>query len=230
MTETQTVGQILREVESLKRQSRRLRDAEKLEPAAEELQLAIQLIEPQVGIYGASEGAGGNVSQNLRDLALQLADCYGSLAGIRRRQKDFEAARDLYGKGRKLEQDKDYGINSTYNQVQWLIIRILIDPGLITDKDADFQKEIRQVLGVFDEQIRKNPQDPWLRSDKGLLQTLMDQTLEAQRSWEEMEAVNPLPAVYKSGLAVLETLTEKLPNHRGLKEAVEHFQYKLGTR
>jgi hypothetical protein len=229
MIEAQTVAQTLREVEDLKRRSRRAREQGKLDLAADALRRAIELVEPQIASHSeSSKDFDGFTSQNLRDLALQLADCYGSLAGIRRRQNDLAGALEFYAKGRALEQNKAYGINSTYNQVQWLVIQVLLDRGLVVNEDAEFRNEISKVLAVFSEQIGKDPQDPWLRSDKGLLQTLLGQETEAQRSWREMDAASPLPAVYKSGLAVLEELSKALPDHRGLNEAIGHFRMKLG--
>jgi tetratricopeptide (TPR) repeat protein len=231
MIEMQDVDRILRQVEDLKRRSRRLRDSEDFERAAEALQRAINLIEPQIKTYDlAFKAAGGSASQDLRDLAAQLADCYGSMAGIRRRQGNLQEALEFYSKGRELEQTRAYGINNTYNQVQWLILRVLLNPQLILDKNPSFMGEIADVLRIFDEQIRKNPDDPWVRSDKGLLQTVIGEEALAQESWDEMDAGNPIPSVYKSGLSVLETLARALPGHRGLENAVTHFRTKTGSQ
>jgi tetratricopeptide (TPR) repeat protein len=228
MTETQDVS-LLRDVRDLKRRSRRYRERDQLERAAEALQRALELMEPRVRAHDpAFETAGGIASQALRDLAAELADCYGSMAGIRRRFDQLDVALDLYGKGRQLELTKAYRIGNTYNQVQWLVLQVLLRPALITGNDAVFAGEIDKTLQVLDEQVRTTrAQDPWAYSDIGLLRTLRGQESRAEEAWDEVDGKKPISDVYESGLPVLTTLSAALPGHQALENAMRRFQARL---
>jgi hypothetical protein len=219
----------LRAARDLKRRSRRLRDRAELDRAAELLQQAIKLMEPKIRTHDlAYETASGAASQALRDLADELADCYGSMAGIRRRQDRLHAALDLYGKGRQLELTKAYRINKTYNQVQWLVLQVLLEPASVAGNDSAFAGEIDQTLQVLDEQTRTTrPRDPWAYSDIGLLRALKGDESWADEAWDEVDDKKPISDVYASGLPVLGALTAALPENQALKNAVKRFQAKL---
>ena len=192
---------LLRDVRDLKRRSRRYRERDQLERAAEALQRALELMEPRVQARDSVfETAGGIASQALRDLAAELADCYGSMAGIRRRLDQLDVALDLYGKGRQLELTKAYRIGNTYNQVQWLVLQVLLRPALITGNDPAFAGEIDRTLQVLDEQVRTTrAQDPWAYSDIGLLRTLRGREPWAEEAWDEVDDKKPISDVYEFG-------------------------------
>jgi hypothetical protein len=229
MTEEPRDASLLRDVRDLKRRSRRLRDRIELERAAELLRQAVELMEPKIRTHDlAYETASGPAPQALRDFADELADCYGSMAGIRRRQDQLHAALDLYGKGRQLELTKAYRINKTYNQVQWLVLQVLLHPTLITGNDPVFAGEIDKTLQVLDEQVRTTrARDPWAYSDIGLLRALKGGESWAEQAWDELDEKKPISDVYASGLPVLSALAAALPEHQALKNAVRRFQVKL---
>jgi hypothetical protein len=86
-------------------------------------------------------------SEDRKQLAIRLADCYGPLGGIARRRSDYRHAVELYAKGSDLERSNVYGITSTYNRVQWIVSRILLDPASITDPDDDLDRQTREMSG-----------------------------------------------------------------------------------
>jgi tetratricopeptide (TPR) repeat protein len=222
---------ILRDVESLKIRSRRLRDQGRLDSAGDALRQAIRMLEQEraqreVVHLSKSEPA----PQDLRDLVVQLADCYGSLAGVLRRAGELQQALDFYRKGKELEQNEAYRIKNTYNQIQWLILRVLLDPGLIAGRDEPTRQELNRALQTLRQQIATDrQQDPWAYSDVGLLQVLLGDQIAADNAWDRMDSLHPIPSVYRSGLPVLQELAKVLPDNGGLRDAVMRFAAKAGT-
>jgi tetratricopeptide (TPR) repeat protein len=223
---------VLRDVDDLKARSRRLRDQGKLEQAAQAVRQAIEIVEQELQQRNiAVRSAGEPAPQDVRDLAVQLADCYGSLAGILRRSGELSVALEFYGKGRELEQNDTYRINNTYNQVQWLILRVLLEPVLISGNNESMVAELRKTLQILRRQIATDrQQDPWAYSDVGLLHALLGDKIGADVAWNRMDAVHPIPSVYRSGLPVLEDLVTVLPDNDLLRGAAARFATKAQAR
>jgi tetratricopeptide (TPR) repeat protein len=223
MTTLGDFKQVSRQVDEFKRQSRRLRDLHELEKARAPLCQAIELLETELGQRRSQTNADEPAPQDVRALAAQLADCFGSMGGILRRLGSHEEALIYYQKGRDIEQNPIYRISNSYNQVQWLVLQVLLGPNLIedgklsSDLDLAIQSLRRQIMGA-------RSADPWAHSDLGLLLTLKGEKVAAERAWDEVGALNPLPSVYTSGLPVLKDLAKALPLHVGLQRAIDRFE------
>jgi tetratricopeptide (TPR) repeat protein len=221
----------LRDVADLKARSRRLRDQGKLDPAADAMRQAIKILEEEMQERGASVRPEEAAPQDIRNLAVQLADCYGSLAGILRRAGDLDQALTFYNKGREFERNASYRINNTYNQLQWLILQVLKKPTLIVERDPSMTEALRAMLQILRGQTTTDRQsDPWAYSDIGLLCVLLEDSDGANAAWDRMDRANPIPSVYRSGLPVLEDLAKLLPKNAVLRDAVVRFQAKSQVR
>jgi tetratricopeptide (TPR) repeat protein len=227
MTSSHDLAAALSAVDDLKVRSRRLRDRQRLDRAADAMRDAIKILEDERARRIVSASSGGEPApQDVRELSVQLADCYGSLGGILRRDGKLQDALEFYRKGKELEQDEAYRINNTYNQLQWLILRILLAPQF----DQLTRDELQKVLQTLRRQIATDrQQDPWAYSDVGLLCTLLGDRAGAEAAWDRMDAVNPISGVYSSGLRVFEELAKGLPDNALLKEAMTRFGVKAAA-
>lgn len=219
---------LLREAENLKRRSRRLRDEHDHEGAADALNKAIGLLDSELErLKESPDSLMDAPGEDVRLLADQLADCWGSLGGIRRRQNRLTEALAAYASGRELE--RRYHVASTYNQIQWLILRILS-----SDNPLATLTEMHGDLVQAEEALRRQiatarREDPWAWCDLGLLRVLKGQEAEAKQAWDQMDALNPILTVYSSGLAVLNDLTKVLPASEPLARTVNRFSGRLAT-
>jgi tetratricopeptide (TPR) repeat protein len=96
------------------------RDDEDYEDAIEELESAVSLID---GSSWHDEPSNGMIDGE-NEIASRLADCLGMLGGNQRRLKRFDDALASFARGRKLEEDRRYGINSSYNIVNAITLPI----------------------------------------------------------------------------------------------------------
>jgi hypothetical protein len=94
-----------------------------------------------------------SVTDAVRQLTKELADCYGMVGGIQRRwgieSRDVERLGHLaasciaYDEGYRHEWDPKYGTPATYNLVNRLTSRLLIEPKLLeTDEVADLGNSV----------------------------------------------------------------------------------------
>jgi hypothetical protein len=164
----------------------------------------------------------GVASEPARRVADLLADSYGSLAGIRRRRGLEAQALDLYGEGKKLEEDDRYRISSTYNSVQWLVLSILLKPGFAATSLLD---EVRKMQPKVERAARAG--DPWRYADLALLALVADDRDDAFDALDVMKSLNPVEDVYKSGLPVIERLLAVLPEHTALHDARDWYASQL---
>ena len=140
----------LRKIQDLKRRSWRRRDELDLEGAQAMLLEAIDLGLPSV--ESAQQNLANDVvaSEDVRAIAAEVADCLGSLGGIRRRQADvlriagdeegadrlFNEAIDAYDAGMRLEQDDRFRISNSYNLVQRAVVPVLRNGSVLEDGEV----------------------------------------------------------------------------------------------
>src|SRR5947199_3029946 len=175
---SEDIDVLVHKANDLKDQSRKPRDCGELEGAAALLEQAIQILEPPFkAIFPDLLPVDPlRVSSEEKALADSLADCYGSLGGIRRRQKRYQDSFALYSSGRAIEQAAGFEISKYYNQVQWLILRILLAPEKL-ETDENLIAEITRAKQLL--RRRASPGNPWAYSDLGLLFALTGDDFEA---------------------------------------------------
>lgn len=154
-----------------------------------------------------------------RAIAAQLADCYGSLGGISRRQQDYEAALNWYSLGKDLEENREYRVQSTYNRVQWLVLKSLLDKKLPPD--------LQRIQDAVIARITNGRRDPWVFADLGLLATLNGDERAARRAFREIDGLAPIRDVYSSGFAVLNDLKAAGIHGVNLEPAIDWYSAHL---
>lgn len=218
---------LLRKADDLMRQARRARKEHDYALAESALCEAARLLEPELHDREVYLGNIANVmgaSEDRRALAVRLADCFGPLGGIARRRGDYRSAYELYSKGRELELNEAYDIQSTYNRIQWIVAQILIDPGLISNPDGTLATEANEMLKLLS---RSSVKDPWASADVLLLSSILKDKKRAREAWDSLVDARPIRDVYESGLPVLCDVAGKLPDNELLRDAIAKYESKL---
>jgi hypothetical protein len=198
------------EVRALKASAKSARADADWEFAIDELDRAVELLVDQL------PGATGRA---LAELASELADSYGMIGGIERRwglslageerQRHLEDSVDAYDRGFSHEQDLDPSVASTYNRINRLVGRVLLNPHVLDDATTpEFVEELGTAHEILVEQLRSaRVKDPWGYCDLGLIRVLRG-TADALPTYHELDRLRPPKFVYESALATLEPLSE----------------------
>ena len=218
-----TTEQLRNDAQDLRRQGRDESDPEKgavLFRAAEgEFRKAITLLERGLRTLRRTEA--GYSEQVCRVLAA-LSRSYGSLGGTLRDAGDLDQARSNYDKGNVYEEErrKKCAAHDTYNMLQRLIIRLLIDPALLGTRG--FVDDLRAVGHEIERSGRK---DSWARADSALIELLCGadadaalvdmETLQAETTFYE-STFNAVAALVKDGLGKGDKLGEGLESFKRL--------------
>jgi tetratricopeptide (TPR) repeat protein len=234
---------LLGRARDLKRRSRTLRDQGLYREAAGLLQQAIDLLSDPVKSAREAIPPGVPASPDVRDVATELADCWGSLGGVLRREADalrgaqrfdeatarYHAAIAAYDRGLSLEQDDRFRIANSYNLVQRVVVPVLTSPGSLNDQGL--QHTLREIGSAIQRQIdTTRPGDAWALSDLGLVQLLMGEEAAANETWNRMDDLQPQRNVYTSGLPVLEALATALPELQPVRRAARRFRASVPGR
>src|SRR5262249_17710210 len=150
-----------------------------LKTAKEAIERAIGILKTELDrLTPYPSDPGEPASEDLRNVAAALADSYGSLGGLLRRQEPpgIATALESYRAGMELEENDRYRITSTYNRVQWTVLSIIDKPALL--KEESFTQRLEAMLNRLlrhSATIRRD--DPWALADLGLLATLTEDEL-----------------------------------------------------
>lgn len=177
-------------------------------------------------------------------LAPELADTYGLMGGIEKRwglplegqerQRHLEASVAAYDEGFKYEKDLQRNKENTYNRVNRLVGRVLLDPGVL-EKDegarSGFSGELREAEEILSRQIGSVRQkDPWAYCDLGTMRLLRGDP-DALFTYRRLEKLHPAAFVYESTLATLEPLCKVAADLRpDLVQAVALVERSAGHR
>jgi tetratricopeptide (TPR) repeat protein len=197
---------------------------ELLKQATGDLLKAKDLIEPELRLREAApatETVLKLASRDRSELATRLADIYGPLGGIARRRGEYQEALDFYEKGKELELNPAYGVKSTYNRVQWIVMKIFLDPSTLDKTNSEVEKAAQDTLRLLQESIVR---DAWTSADVILLSAILRDRRQLRRAWNDLVETKPTEDVYKSGLLVLRDLAQRLPNNDTLQRAVSLYE------
>ena len=117
-------------------------------------------------------------------IAEKLADCYGICGGLayRRGKEYFKDSLEYYQKGREIELNKRYRISNSYNLVNVIVLKILIQSGL----SPEIKSELEQARSFVGRQIDGERQDQWWAwADLGLLNLLLQNTEQAEQAYQQ---------------------------------------------
>jgi tetratricopeptide (TPR) repeat protein len=155
-------------------------------------------------LKSVEEGIGNDELSSTR--AHELADCYGMLGGVCRREENFGEAVKWYDKGRDYEKNKSYDIQNSYNMTNSVAVRILQDA-----KSLEAQKgEIDETIKILEHQVHGPRRDQsWAWADLGLLYLLRNRTAEAAAAYENFRK-NGARASYDSTISVLNDVQKSI--------------------
>jgi hypothetical protein len=154
-------------------------------------------------------------------LAAEFADTYGMMGGIHRRwglnrdgaerHRHLQESVAAYDEGFGYERGLEASEASTYNRINRLISRVLLDPAILEGHGSealDAAEELREAEEILVEQLGSARQrDPWSYCDLGTVQLLRGAP-EALSTVHELDRLRPPAFVYESALATLEPLAD----------------------
>jgi len=209
---------------ALKASAKSARDDEDWSEAIEDLQEAIDLLQRRLPEPPAPVPSW---------LAAELADTYGIVGGVEKRwglsltgadrHRHLQASVAAYDQGFRYEHDLEANDASTYNRINRLVGRVLLEPGILQGEgaDLDLDGELEKAETILTEQLRSMRQkDPWAYCDLGTIRLLRDKP-DALATIHELDRLRPPEFVYDSALATIEPLSEVASSYRPrLAEAV----------
>lgn len=154
-------------------------------------------------------------------LDVQFADVYGLIGGVEKRwglsldgqqRKDhLMASVEAYDRGFAYEENLQHGDVNTYNRVNRLVGRVLLDPRVLEPGAADaalVASGLEAAEKLVTGEIRSTRlKDPWAYCDLGTIQLLRGEP-EALSVFQRLVRMRPQASVYESTLATLEPLCE----------------------
>jgi len=191
------------------------------------------------GFWGDSLGDLNEAIQKLRrvdrtDIPLgfshaidaELADTYGQVGGVERRwamecanfdqKQHLERSLAAYDIGFEFERQlsRDLVEAPTYNRVNRLVARVLLQPTVLNDaslESTDFSNELREADNILGVRIKGPGQrDPWVYCDIGTVKLLLG------TDWlqvvQQIQKLRPPPFVYDSWLSTL-TMINAVASH-----------------
>lgn len=221
------IDDFLDEVHSHKAAARQRRDAGDWAGADDDLQSVRTLA--QAALTRAGPRHRGQVEA-------QLADLNGMIGGNQRRwgldssgskrRRHLIASVDAYDEGFAFEERLGGRSSSTYNRINRLIGRVLLDPSVLTadrsdDAAIDVETELEEAERLVREQIESMRQrDPWSYCDLATVRLLRGSP-DALAANQSLFRLAPRAFVYESHLATLEPLADAASDIRPeLAEAV----------
>lgn len=233
------VGATLVEIVDLKTKAKNRRDASKFDRALKYLDRAVHIAED---LYDRSP----------MDFAPELADIYGMVGGIRRRQADESAAagddparhdhlrqsHEAYDRGFEYE-NEDLGVVDSYNLVNRLVSRILAQPAVLAGEplqderlipDGTLLDELERALQIVDKQLDESRRgDVWAMADHALLSLLISKDAMARTAYGPLHSTAPPSYVYGSALSTLRPLADVGSDLRPeLAVAVRDLESRMG--
>jgi hypothetical protein len=196
--------------------------------------------------------AGGMLAQTTvpdlqRQLAKELADCWGIQGGVHRRwategdaagrSSHLLAACAAYDQGHAFEWDDRYNIRDSYNLVNRLTCRLLLQPRLLTDPTVvdlggglaplNLPQALASALAGIEQHLARKA-NHWAEADLALLRVLLGQA-DAASAYQPFLALTPPAFALASTLDALRPLAAlPTPAADGLGQAITLLQERLG--
>lgn len=190
---------------ALKASAKRARDHEDWDKAIDDLREAIRFLRARMAATSSSFP---------NSLATELADVYGLMGGVQRRwglklngvdrQHHLKESVAAYDEGFYYEKDLHSKDANTYNRVNRLVGRVLLDPHVLNE----VTDELLMTEVILDEEIGSARQkDPWAYCDLGTIQLLLGNP-DALLTFQKLDRMLPPAFVYGSTLSTLEPLCQ----------------------
>jgi hypothetical protein len=236
------MSEVLERIRELKTQAKNRRDLGRFQRAAALLDEAIAIAREELKTT--------SVPEVRATLASELADCYGLLGGVERRwaldpksspeerAQHLRRSVDAYDEGYKFEADPAFGLANTYNAVNRLLSRLLLDPGLLTSggkgsrregsESVDVRADLEAVARTLQSQLATQRRgDYWALADLALINVLLGKQ-DAASAYAAFEAELRPDSAYQSALAIVKPLAAlDLPTAAELKLAGQRLEKEL---
>ncbi len=236
------MSEVHERIRELKTQAKNRRDLGRYERAAKLLEEAIAIAKKELEAT--------NVAEWRATLASELADCYGLLGGVERRwaldpkstpserAEHLRRSVDAYDNGHRFEADRAFGLANTYNTLNRLLSRLLLDPGLLAaggersgregSESVDVRRDLEVIAGnLQDELATRRRDDYWALADLALVNVLLGRQ-DAASAYAAFEAELRPDFAYQSALATVTPLAElNLPTSAQLRLARERLERRL---
>jgi hypothetical protein len=180
-----------------------------------------------------------------KTVASELADCYGLLGGVERRwalqstrqsnerREHLQDSINAYDEGFEYEDDPEYSFVSTYNALNRLLGRLLLDRGLLapealaTGLRGD-RFSVRTALERVAAKIQtQNRDDYWSQADVAVIDLILEKQ-SAVAAYAGFVAKRPPDFAYQSAIDGLSPLIDAdLPMVAELERAREHLKARL---
>jgi tetratricopeptide (TPR) repeat protein len=224
---------LLDRVRALKAAAKTARDNKRWEEAIGYLQDAISLLKARMADPSSPRPSW---------LRSELSDAYGLIGGIEKRrgltldgqerQRHLEASLAAYDAGFEYEEELQRNEENTYNRVNRLVGRVLLDPGVLEKGEgavSGISRELGEAETILTGQIQSVRQrDPWAYCDLGTIRLLRGKQ-DALRTFKNLDRLRPPAFVYKSTLNTLEPLRDVAADRRpDLVQAVEQLRRSAG--
>jgi tetratricopeptide (TPR) repeat protein len=207
-------------VAAAKEQARLERSVGHHEQAARLLQSAIAELE------GALETS---QPDERKRIAAELADLWGTLGGVYKRQENLAAAARAYDAGFQYESDPRFGVHSTYNTLNRLVVRILMRPQSLASPspqdDEDVPQKLRELRPILEDSVAgPRHDDYWAVADLALVDGLLDDDSGAEAAARHFLSLAP-PA---HALAAFQDTLARLANaDPEYKSALDNLKRRL---
>jgi tetratricopeptide (TPR) repeat protein len=229
------MGDLRDEVRALKASAKSARDDQEWDDAIGYLQKAISLMRARMAEAPLPLPSW---------LAPELADAYGLMGGIEKRwglllegqgrQRHLEASVAAYDEGFKYEKDLQRNKENTYNRVNRLVGRVLLNPSVLAEDGGavpEMSDELGEAEDILTRQIESVRQkDPWAYCDLGTIRLLRGEP-DALFTYRDLDRLRPPAFVYESTLATLDPLRKVAADLRpDLVQAVAQLERSAGHR
>lgn len=220
----ESAAQIRIDAQALRRKARKAENPNErdrlFQAAADEFQKAITALER--GLRMVRRQQDGYTREVCRVLEA-LSQSYGSLGGTWRDVGDRSQAEEHYKKGNAYEEERrrNCAAKDTYNMLQLLIIRLLIEPARI--RQAAFMAELNAVREEIERQVKAGRDDSWALADLALARFLCG--VDADTAIADLERRNAEATFYESTYnAVAALVNEELGKGDALGDRLEAFK------
>ncbi len=152
------MSNVIEEARTLKSQAMNARDAGYHERAVSFIEKAEKVLRDALNELKKNRQQGEKPGRLETDVANQLVHVLGSKGGIFRRKKKYKEAAKAYDAGyEEFERPgSGYGIVNSYNLVQRLVSRVLLNPGCVDGEDLHVEGlHVRAALAKAREEIQQ---------------------------------------------------------------------------
>jgi hypothetical protein len=218
------------DVIAIKASAKTARDAGRWSRALSALRHARELL--QAAIADTSPSPPGRLHS-------ELADVLGLTGGVQKRwgfslegeprRIHLVASLEAYEEGFRWEVELQQRYASTYNRINRLVGRVLLDPDILEQNTAPFSEivvELRAAEDVIRAGIGTARQaDPWAYCDLGTVQLLLGDARASLGAFHDLDRLHPPQLVYESALDTLTRLSEVAGQQRpSLTQAIEQVR------